>query len=68
MCVFCAAVPATLAIGAKVNAEQIRERREAEARGADLSAKKPVPAMKIALVAAGALLVASVVVHSQFNS
>jgi hypothetical protein len=65
MCVFCAAVPATLAIGAKVNADQLRERREAEARGEDLPGKKPVPAVKIAFVAAGALVVASIIVHSQ---
>lgn len=65
MCVFCAAVPATLAVGAKLQADQMRERREAEERGESLTERKLVPAGKIALVAAGALVVASVIVHSQ---
>jgi hypothetical protein len=54
-----------LAVGAKMQADQMRERREAEERGESLTGKKPVPAGKIALVAAGALVVASVIVHSQ---
>lgn len=65
MCVFCAAVPATLAVGAKLQADQMRERREAEERGESLTERKPVPAGKIAIVAAGGLLIASVIVHSQ---
>jgi hypothetical protein len=67
MCVFCAAVPATLAVGVNVNAKQIRERREAEERGEPLPEKKPMPVGKISLVTAGALVAASVVYHSQFN-
>ena len=65
MCVFCAAVPATLAVGAKLQADQMRERRKAEERGESLTERKPVPAGKIAIVAAGGLLIASVIVHSQ---
>ncbi|MFZ5858192.1 MAG: hypothetical protein ACOYZ6_15300 [Chloroflexota bacterium] len=65
MCVFCAAIPATLAVGAKLQADQMRERREAEERGESPTEQRPVPAGKIALVAAGALVVASVIVHSQ---
>ena len=65
MCVFCAAVPATLAVGAKLQADQMRERREAEERGESPTEQRPVPVGKIALVAAGALVVASVIVHSQ---
>lgn len=65
MCVFCAAIPATLAVGAKLQADQMRERRKAEERGESLTERNPVPVGKIALVAAGALVVASVIVHSQ---
>ena len=36
MCMFCAAIPATLAVGVNVNAKQIRNRREAEERGETL--------------------------------
>jgi hypothetical protein len=67
MCVFCAAVPATLAVGVNLNARQIRERREAEERGEPSLEKKSVPVGKISLIAAGALVAASVVYHSQFN-
>jgi len=67
MCMFCAAIPAMLAVGANVNAKQIRERRAAEQRGETLPEKKQIPVGKITVVAAGALVVASVAYHSQFN-
>lgn len=66
MCVFCAAIPATLAVGANVNANQIRKRREAEVRGEIPS--KNVPLGKITVLAAGALVAASIVYHTQFNT
>jgi hypothetical protein len=64
---FCAAVPATLAIGANLNAKQIREQRKAEERGKAPPKKKQVPVGKIILVTTGALVAASVVYHTQFN-
>ena len=67
MCIFCAAIPATLAVGANANARQIRERRKAEEQDEILPAKKQVPVGKITLLAVGALVTASVVYHSQFN-
>lgn len=67
MCVFCAAVPATLAVGANLNAKQIRKRREAEERGEMSTERKQVPVGKITAIAAGALVTASVVYHSQLN-
>lgn len=67
MCMFCAAIPATLAVGANVNANQLRKRRKAEERGETLREKKQAPLGKITVVAAGALVAASVVYHSQFN-
>jgi hypothetical protein len=67
MCMFCAAIPATLAVGANLNAKQIRERRKAGERGERLAEKKQVPVGKITVIAAGALVAASVVYHTQLN-
>ena len=67
MCVFCAAVPATMAVGASLNAKQRRERREAEERGESSPEKKIIPFGKVTIIAAGTLVVASAVYHSQFN-
>lgn len=67
MCMFCAAIPATLAVGVNVNAKQIRKRRDAEERGEILPETKQAPVGKITVVAAGALVAASVVYHTQFN-
>jgi hypothetical protein len=67
MCMFCAAVPATLAVGANLNAKQMRERREAEQRGESAPEKKQIPLGKITVLAAGALVAASAIYHSQFN-
>jgi hypothetical protein len=67
MCIFCAAIPATLAVAANVNARQIREQRKVEEQDKILPEKKQVPVGKITLLAVGALVTASVVYHSQFN-
>jgi hypothetical protein len=67
MCMFCAAIPATLAVGVNVNAKQIRERRKAEECGETLPEKKQIPVGKLTVIAAGALVTASVVYHTRFN-
>ena len=67
MCVFCAAIPATLAVGANLNAKQFREQRQAEELDEALLESKQIPVGKITLLTAGALVVASVVYHTQFN-
>ncbi len=67
MCMFCAAIPATLAVGANLRAKQIRERREAGERGEAAPEQKQVPVGKITVMLAGAFVVASVVYHSQLN-
>lgn len=67
MCMFCAAIPATLAVGANLNAKQLRERRESEERGETLPERKQVPIGKVSLLAAGVLVMSSVVYHSRFN-
>jgi hypothetical protein len=67
MCAFCAAIPATLAVGANLNAKQLRQQREAEERGETFAEQKQALPGKITLIAAGALVVASIVYHSRFN-
>ena len=67
MCMFCAAIPTTLAVGANANARQIRERRKAIERGGTTTEAKQVPVGKITVIAAGALVAASVVHHTQLN-
>jgi hypothetical protein len=67
MCVFCAAIPATLAVGANLTTKQLREQREAAERRETTPEKKQVPVGRLTVIAAGALVTASVIYHSQFN-
>jgi hypothetical protein len=67
MCVFCAAVPATLAVGASLSAKQLNEKRNAEERGESPQEKRKIHAGKVTVIAAGTLVVASAVYHSQFS-
>jgi hypothetical protein len=53
MCMFCAAIPATAAVGAKLNADQLRN---VESR------RLPIP--KITAVLIGVLVVASTLYHT----
>lgn len=53
MCIICAAIPATAAVGAKLSADQI-QREE--------SRRKPVP--KITAVVIGLLIIASAIYHT----
>lgn len=64
MCMFCAAIPATAAVGAKLNAKQQAESREAK-DGGNIQGKpvKAVTAGVIVLLAVG-----SVLYHTHFNS
>jgi len=62
MCIFCAAIPATAAVGANLNAKQKATRRAAEDAGIELPKEKP-----IAKATVGAILllgVASAVFHT----
>lgn len=67
MCGFCAAIPTTLAVGANLTIKQLREQREATERTETTPEKKQVPVGKITVIAAGALVAASIVYHSQLN-
>jgi hypothetical protein len=53
MCVICAAIPATAAIGAKLNADQIHKKE---------SRRLPVP--KITAMVIGLLMVGSAIYHT----
>ena len=65
MCMFCAAIPATAAVGAKLNAKQQAEIREAQADGEDAKAR-PVKVLTVGLIVL--LAAGSVFYHSHFNS
>lgn len=65
MCMFCAAIPAAAAVGAKLNAKQQAEAREAEVDGENIPAK-PIKAITGGVIVL--LLVGSVIYHTRFNS
>ncbi len=65
MCMFCAAMPATIAVGANLQAKQRREQREAEARGQE--ARRQIPVMTWMAVVLVTLALASALYHSQFD-
>ncbi len=65
MCMFCAAMPAAIAVGTNLQARQNQERRNAEECGQE--PKRQVPAMASTGVILVALVLASTLYHSQFN-
>jgi uncharacterized membrane protein YidH (DUF202 family) len=64
---FCAAIPAVLAVGASAQARQNRTEKEAERRGEEGPHPKVPPKAATAVVVAG-LAVASIVYHTQLNN
>ena len=67
MCMFCAAIPAALAVGVNAQARQNRLEKDAETRGEDPDRPKVPPKTVTVLVVAG-LAVASIVYHTQLNN
>lgn len=65
MCMFCAAIPTTLALGAAAHGQQREAERKAQAEGRPAPKKPSVPAAKVAAAAAVMLVAASVVYHTQ---
>lgn len=63
MCMFCAAMPATIAIGANLQAKQNQERRKAEECGQE--PKRQAPAMMWTGLALVALAFVSALYHTQ---
>jgi hypothetical protein len=53
MCIFCAAIPATAAVGAKLNADQLHKER---------SRRLPIP--KITALVIGLLVIGSAIYHT----
>jgi hypothetical protein len=67
MCMFCAAIPAALAVGVNAQARQNRSEKEAKFRGKDPANPKVPPKAVTAVVVAG-LAVASIVYHTQISN
>ena len=65
MCVFCVAIPAAVAVGANLNAKQLAARREAEAKGSNPPAKKPITQITTGVVVV--LAAASVYYHTTIS-
>ena len=62
MCMFCAAIPATAAVGTRLKAMQIQRRHRAESDGRALPQAKPITQLTVA--AALVLLIGSVTYHT----
>ncbi len=66
MCIFCATIPVTLAVGAKLNAQQNDSQKSAESQGqVDKHKKRPVGPLTI--LAVTGLAVSSVIYHTHFG-
>jgi hypothetical protein len=64
MCMICASIPATMALGVSAHARQKRKRSEAAARGE--APKSPaIPAGKASVTALVALVLVASLIHSQ---
>ncbi len=63
MCMFCAAIPMTIALGSAVNANQQEKRREAIQHGIPMPSRS-IPYHKLTLIVTGGLIVSSVVYHT----
>jgi hypothetical protein len=66
MCVFCVAIPAAAAIGAKASAKQKIEKEQAEAEG-KTPPRKIIPARTATVVAVTGLAVCSIVYHAHLS-
>jgi len=66
MCMFCAAIPAALAVGANAQARPNRENHQARLRHEPPRVKKVQPKTTTLLMVAG-LAAASVIYHSQLG-
>ena len=65
MCVFCAAVPATLAAGAAARGQQRAAARQATAENRPAPPAASVPVSKITTAVVMALVAASILYHTQ---
>ena len=65
MCVFCAAIPVTMAVGLSAKKSQQAKSRLAEAEG-KVAARRIIPAGPATTVVVAGLVIASVVYHTHF--
>ena len=65
MCVFCAAIPTAVAVGANLNSKQLAARRTAEEKGLKPPAAKPIAQITVGVVVA--LAAASVYYHTTIS-
>ena len=63
MCVFCAAIPATLAIGANVKIQQNKQIKQEEDH--KISSQSKIPVGLTTSLVVGGLVVSSIIYHSQ---
>jgi hypothetical protein len=66
MCIFCAAIPATLAVGARLNAQQKDSQKSAESQNQPARRKKR-PVGPLTIIAVTGLVVSSVIYHTHFG-
>jgi hypothetical protein len=67
MCVFCAAIPATLAVGARLNAKQNQRLKSSEVQGLP-ARREQIPIVPLTIVAVSGLVVSSVIYHTQLGN
>jgi hypothetical protein len=63
MCMFCAAIPVTISLGAAAKAKQSEQRKQAEASGEPVP-QWVIPVVKVTGVVVGSLVVSAVVYHT----
>ena len=66
MCMFCAAIPATVAVGAAANVRQKNEKQQAEMSG-ETAEKSKIPAGPVTAIVVAGLVVGSVIYHSSWS-
>jgi hypothetical protein len=67
MCIFCAAIPVTLAMGARLNAKQKNSQKVAAPLG-QIVHLKHLPVGALTIIAVSGLAVSSVIYHTHFGN
>lgn len=62
MCMFCAAIPMSMALGAATTAKQAEKRKQAMSQGKPIRLI-PLPIAKVSIAVTGGLVIGSVVYH-----
>jgi hypothetical protein len=67
MCIFCAAIPATLAMGARLNAKQKNSQKFTAPLGQSVH-RKALPVGALTIIAVTGLAASAVVYHTHFGN